>query len=243
MKLDFSGRQILVVGGSSGIGRAAAAAFARAGGEVTVTGTRKSADAYEGLDGLGYRQLDTGDRQGVVRLAESTGKLDVLVNAAGTVVYGRQEFEIANFERVLAVNLTGAFQLCEALRPKLAAAAKDCGGAAIVNIGSVASHRGVVGQPAYSASKGGMLTLTKSLALAYAKDGIRVNQVSPGLVQTKLTEISWQDGDRRAKIERGIPLGRIGQPEDIAGAVLFLASEASGWTTGASLIVDGGSNA
>lgn len=239
MKLDFAGKEILVVGGSSGIGRASAEAFRDAGASVTVTGTRADAGQYGGLEGLGYRQLDTSDRAGVRALAAETETLDVLVNAAGTVMYRRLEFEIGNFENILAANLTGPFQLCEALRPKLAAN----GGGAIVNVGSVASHQGIVAQPAYSASKGGMLTLTKSLALAYAKDGIRVNQVSPGLVQTKLTKVSWEDGQRLDAIEKGIPLGRIGKPEDIAAAILFFASELSGWTTGASLIIDGGSSA
>ncbi|MEM8826271.1 MAG: SDR family oxidoreductase [Pseudomonadota bacterium] len=238
MNMDFSGKHVLVVGGSSGIGLAAARGFHDAGASVSVTGTRASASDYDGLDDLAYAQLDTADRHGVAAFAATVRALDVLVNAAGMVMYGRKEFDIANFEAVLAANLTGIFQLCAALRPALAAAK-----GAIVNIGSVASHRGVIGQPAYSASKGGMLTLTKSLALAYAKDGIRVNQVSPGLVQTKLTRVSWEADDRRHAIERGIPLGRIGRPRDIAGAILFLASDLAGWTTGTDIIIDGGASA
>lgn len=239
MKLDFQDKRILVVGGSSGIGHAAAQAFRRAGGEVTVTGTRASACDYDGLEGLGFRQLDTTDRQAISALPEAIGALDVLVNAAGMVMYGRKEFEVENFEQILAANLTGMFQLCAAFQPALAEA--DDGN--IVNIGSVASHRGVIGQPAYGASKGGVLTLTKSLALAYARHGVRVNQVSPGLVQTKLTAVSWEDEERRAAIERHVPLRRIGQPEDIAGAILLLASTASRWTTGTDIIIDGGQSA
>ncbi|MBZ6379883.1 hypothetical protein B5C34_13720 [Pacificimonas flava] len=239
MKLDFSGKTALVVGGSSGIGRAAARAIRDAGGTVTVTGTRASADEYEGLEGLSFHRLDTADRQGVAALGNAFERLDILINAAGTVMYGRKEFEVGNFEKILAANLTGMFQLCETLRPRLAEA--DDGN--IVNIGSVASHRGTIAQPAYGASKGGVLTLTKSLALAYARSGVRVNQVSPGLVQTKLTSISWEDEDRKSGIEKHIPLGRIGQPEDIAGAILLLASSASRWTTGTDIIVDGGSTA
>lgn len=236
MKLDFSDHHILIVGGSSGIGRAAADAFAAAGGHVTVTGTRASASDYEGLTHA-YQRLDTTDRDAIAALAPD--QLDILVNAAGTVMYGRKEFEVENFENILAANLTGMFQLCEQLKPVLARA--DDGN--IVNIGSVASHRGTIGQPAYGASKGGVLTLTKSLALAYAREGVRVNQVSPGLVQTKLTNVSWKDDSRKAGIEKQIPLGRIGQPEDIAGAILLLASTASRWTTGTDIIVDGGSAA
>lgn len=239
MKLDFTGKRILVVGGSSGIGRSAAQAFRAAGGEVTVTGTRAAADEYEGLGELSFRQLDTTDRQAIAELPEAFGPLDVLVNAAGTVMYGRKEFEVENFEQILAANLTGMFQLCAAFEPALA----DSDDGNIVNVGSVASHRGVIGQPAYGASKGGVLTLTKSLALAYAKSGVRVNQVSPGLVQTKLTSISWEDDERKQSIERHIPLRRIGQPGDIAGAILLLASTASRWTTGTDIIIDGGQSA
>ncbi|MGB3721858.1 MAG: SDR family NAD(P)-dependent oxidoreductase [Pacificimonas sp.] len=151
MKMDFSGRQVLVVGGSSGIGRASAGAFRAAGADVTVTGTRERAENYDGLSDFGYAQLDTADRTGIFALAQKVASLDVLVNAAGMVMYGRAEFDVANFEAVLAANLTGAFQLCEALRPELATSGRG----AIVNIGSVASHRGVIGQPAYSARRAG----------------------------------------------------------------------------------------
>lgn len=236
ISLDFTGKTVLVIGGSSGIGLAAARMFADAGARVAITGTRGGAGDYpDGLAAFAYHSLDTGDRDGVAAFAPGIDRLDVLVNAAGRVMYRRAEFEIANFERVLAANLSGLFQLCEKFRPMLAAV-NGC----IVNVGSVASHRGIVAQPAYSASKGGLLTLTKSLALAYAKDGIRVNQVSPGLVRTKLTEVTWTNEARRAAAERAIPLGRIGEPEDVAGAILFLASPLAGYVTGEAIIIDGG---
>jgi 3-oxoacyl-[acyl-carrier protein] reductase len=237
--LDFTGKTVLVIGGSSGIGLAAARMFADAGARVLVTGTRADAAAYpDELSGLAYGRLDTGDRDAVRAFDPSLERLDVLVNAAGMVMYRRAEFEIANFEQVLGANLTGLFQLCEKFRPQLAAAK-----GAIVNVGSVASHRGIVAQPAYSASKGGLLTLTKSLALAYARDGIRVNQVSPGLIRTKLTEVTWSDDTRREAAERSIPLGRIGEPDDIAGAILFLASPLASYITGEAIIIDGGQTA
>jgi 3-oxoacyl-[acyl-carrier protein] reductase len=237
--LDFSGKTVLVIGGSSGIGLAAARMLAKAGARVVATGTRSSAADYaDDLSGLDFRRLDTGDRAAVAGFDPGFDRLDVLVNAAGMVMYRRAEFEIANFEQVLGVNLTGLFQLCEKFRHRLAET-KGC----IVNVGSVASHRGIVAQPAYSASKGGLLTLTRSLALAYAKDGIRVNQVSPGLVRTKLTEVTWADDDRRAATERAIPLRRIGEPDDIAGVILFLASPLASYITGEAIIVDGGQTA
>ena len=110
-------------------------------------------------------------------------------------------------------------------------------------IGSVASFRGVIGQPAYSASKGGLLTLTKTLAQAYGGEGIRVNLVAPGLVRSKMTAITWENPDRLAATERSVPLGRIGEPEDLAAAILFLASPLAGWISGTSLTVDGGMSA
>lgn len=237
--LDFNGKSVLVIGGSSGIGLATARMFADAGAAVHVTGTRATKTDYDGdLSPFGYSRLDTGDRASVAALDPGFQRLDVLVNAAGMVMYRRAEFEISNFERVLASNLTGLFQLCEKFRPQL----RETRGS-IVNVGSVASHRGIVAQPAYSASKGGLLTLTKSLALAYAKEGIRVNQVSPGLIRTKLTEVTWADEERRAATERAIPIGRIGEPEDIAGAILFLASPLAAYITGEAIIIDGGQSA
>jgi 3-oxoacyl-[acyl-carrier protein] reductase len=237
--LDFSGKTVLVIGGSSGIGLATAHMFESAGARVVVTGTRSSAADYaDDLSGLDFRRLDTGDRAAVATFDPGFDRLDVLVNAAGMVMYRRAEFEVANFEQVLGVNLTGLFQLCEKFRLQLAQTTGS-----IVNVGSVASHRGIVAQPAYSASKGGLLTLTKSLALAYAKDGIRVNQVSPGLVRTKLTEVTWTDDERRAATERAIPLRRIGEPNDIAGAILFLASPLASYITGEAIIIDGGQTA
>ncbi|NJC07530.1 NAD(P)-dependent dehydrogenase (short-subunit alcohol dehydrogenase family) [Polymorphobacter fuscus] len=117
------------------------------------------------------------------------------------------------------------------------------GDGSIVFVGSVASFRGTIGQPAYSASKGGLLTLTKTLAQAFAREGIRVNLVAPGLVRSKMTAVTWQDETRLAATTRQVPLGRIGEPGDIAGAILFLASPLAGYITGTSLIIDGGLSA
>ena len=240
--LDFSGRTALVVGGSTGIGNAAAQMFRAAGATVHVTGTRAIASDYAGTDGdltgLTYHRLDIGDRAAVAAFDPGLDRLDALVIAAGMVMYRRAEFEIENFERVLSANLTGFMQLATKFRPALAAAK-----GAIVNVGSVASFRGVVGQPAYSASKGGLLTLTRSLAMAFAAEGVRVNLIAPGLIKTKMTEVTWADERRAAATVAGIPLKRLGEPRDVAGAILFLCSDLAGYITGESILIDGGATA
>jgi 3-oxoacyl-[acyl-carrier protein] reductase len=164
--------------------------------------------------------------------------LDALVIAGAKVAYRRQEFETAVFADVLATNLIGPMQLATKFRAALAERRGS-----IIFIGSVASFRGTIGQPAYSASKGGLLTLTRTLAQAFGAEGIRVNLVAPGLVRSKMTAITWTHPDRLAATERQVPLGRIGEPDDIAGAILFLASPLANYVTGTSLVIDGGLSA
>lgn len=237
--LDFTGKTVLVVGGSTGIGNAAARMFLEAGATVHVTGTRAGpadyADTDGDLSGLAYHRLDIGDRAAVDAFDPGIERLDALVIAAGMVMYRRAEFDIVNFEKVLSANLTGFMQLSTKFLRALRAA-----GGSIVNIGSVASFRGVVGQPAYSASKGGLLTLTKSLAQAFAGDGVRVNLVAPGLIRTKMTEVTWADERRAAATMASIPLKRLGEPHDVAGAILFLCSPLASYITGEAILVDGG---
>ena len=239
---DFAGKTIIVTGGSTGIGNACARGFLAAGARVIVTGTRAAAADYAGadgdLDGLEYHRLDQGDAAAVAAFDPGIERLDALVVAGAKVAYARAEFDIDTFADVLAANLTGPMQLAVKFRAALAAARGS-----IVFIGSVASFRGVIGQPAYSASKGGLLTLTRSLAQAFGRDGVRVNLVAPGLVRSKMTAVTWQHPERLAATEATVPLGRIGEPGDIAGAVLFLASPLAAYVSGTSLIVDGGMSA
>lgn len=242
MDIDFSGKTVLVTGGSTGIGNASARAFLAAGARVIVTGTRATAADYEGEDGdltgLEYHRLDQGDVAAVAAFDPGVESLDALVIAGAKVAYRRKEFEIETFADVLATNLTGPMQLAVKFRPALAKAQGS-----IIFIGSVASFRGTIGQPAYSASKGGLLTLTRTLAQAFGAEGIRVNLIAPGLVRSKMTAITWQDPARLEGTERQVPLRRIGEPADIAGGVVFLASPYAAYITGTSLTIDGGLSA
>jgi NAD(P)-dependent dehydrogenase (short-subunit alcohol dehydrogenase family) len=238
----LTGQVALVVGGSSGIGAAIAEALAGVGAVVTVTGaTIGEVDAARAQPDFAARDaiaLDVRDESAVRTLIRDLPRLDVLVNCAGIIRRGA-EHELAVFEDVLSVNLTGTMRCCTLARQKLAAAAKR-GGGAIVNTASVLSFQGGALVPAYAASKGGIAQLTKSLALAYAAEGIRVNAIAPGWVRTPLTRALQDDPTRDDAIRTRTPLGRWAEPRDIAGAAVFLCSPAARFMTGAIVPVDGG---
>jgi len=239
---EFAGKSVLVVGGSSGIGNAAARLFMQAGARVHITGTRGSWDDYEDdgtrhFDGLSYHQLDTSDQNMIANFDPGMERIDALVLCAGMVMYGKAEFEIENFEKVLSANLTGLMHLATKFHPDLAQ-----NGGNLVIVGSVASFRSVPFQPAYSASKGGLLTLTRSLSRAWGREGVRVNLVAPGLIKTKMTEVTWGHEKRKAQTEAITALGRIGEPDEIAQPILFLASDMASYITGEMIVVDGGAN-
>ena len=238
----LAGRVALVVGGSSGIGAAIASGLAAVGAVVTVTGaTRAEVDAararadFAGRDAIA---LDVRDDAAVRRVIADLPRLDVLVNCAGIIRRG-EEHDVDVFEAVLAVNLTGTMRCCALARDKLRMGVGRPGGV-IVNTASMLSFQGGGAVPGYSASKGGVAQLTKSLAIAYAADGIRVNAVAPGWVRTPLTQALQDDATRNAAILARTPLGRWAEPADIAGAVVFLCSPAAAFITGAVLPVDGG---
>ncbi len=233
--LDFSDKRVLVTGGSNGIGNGIARAFREAGAEVAITGTREAKDYDSDIAGMAYHQLDLGDDAAIQALARKIGQLDVLVNNAGMVVYKRREFEAETFRKVMDVNLTATLTLSNLLKPGLAAT-----GGSIVNIASLTSFFASAGNPAYGASKAGVVQLTKTLAVAWAKDGIRVNAIAPGWIETKMTEVSQTRPAINDEILRRTPLGRWGKPEDIAGVALFLASPLAAYTTGETINVDGG---
>jgi NAD(P)-dependent dehydrogenase (short-subunit alcohol dehydrogenase family) len=178
--------------------------------------------------------LDVRDGAAVKALLQSLGPLDVVVNCAG-IIQRQAEFDPEAFERTVDINLNGTMRVCAAAREGLKAR-QGC----IVNTASMLSFFGGGLVPGYSASKGGVAQLTKSLAIAYASDQIRVNAVAPGWIATPLTQALQQDPERSAQILGRTPLGRWGQPQDIADPVLFLASPAARFITGVVLPVDGG---
>ena len=239
-ELDFTGRTVLVVGGSSGIGNGIAQGFRARGAEVHVWGTRQSAADYAGAEGsdlmgLAYAQVDVADRDAIADTIPDFERLDVLVLCQGTVVYRRGEFERAGWDQVMAVNLD-SLMACAAKFHDMLAAAKG----SIIIVSSVSGFQANRGNPAYAASKAGAVSLTKTLGQAWAGDGIRVNGLAPGLVDTKLTKVTTEHPDRLRGALSRIPAGRMGEPADMAGAALFLASPLAAYVVGQTLIVDGG---
>lgn len=235
VSFDFSGKSVLVTGGSGGIGGAFARGFRDAGADVTITGTRASAAEYqEDLSDMRYVQLDLRDAGTIVDLAAGFETLDVLINCGGTSNPGG-EFEPDGFANTVDINLTGTYRMCHAFRKQLRAVKGS-----IINVASMSSYSSLPAVPGYGASKAGIVQLTMTLAETMAKHGVRVNGVAPGWIRTKLTKMVEDDPESNADIVRHTPMGRWGEPGDMAGPALFLASEAAGFITGVTLPVDGG---
>lgn len=228
---SFTGRTALVSGGTSGIGLAIARAFAAAGASVTAAGLGTPPES----DGrLHFAELDVTDTGACKALIATLPQIDFLVNCAG-IIRRDDEFRIDVFQQVMDVNLTGAMRLCTEAHDKLAISK-----GAIVNIASLWTYFGGPRVPAYTASKGAMGQLTKSLAVAWAADGIRVNAVAPGWIATPLTQGLQDDPVRSAPILDRCPMKRWGRPEEVAPPVLFLCSEAASFINGVILPIDGG---
>jgi 3-oxoacyl-[acyl-carrier protein] reductase len=238
---DFMDASVLVTGGTSGIGYATAGAFATAGASVTVTGTQPAADDYDvDLGAFTYRRCRLTHPEEIEHLAAGFRGLDVLVNNAGQVLPGgRDEYDPFVFEEALSINLAGSFRLSTACRDLLAASRFD-GGASVINLASMSAFFGIEMTPGYGAAKAGVVGITKTLAVAWAKHGIRVNAVAPGIIETNMTAPMLPFEAMTGPLLERTALGRFGVPEEVAPAVLFLASAAARYITGHTLVVDGG---
>jgi 3-oxoacyl-[acyl-carrier protein] reductase len=241
ISFDFADADVLVTGGTSGIGHAVATAFAHAGAAVTITGTRRGPGDYDrDLGRFSYRQAEMTDPLSVDALVASLDTLDVLVNNAGAnFPGGRDEWEPDTFAVALALNLVGPMRLIMGCRDRLASSKLE-GGASVVNMASLSAFRSIPIVPGYGSAKAGLVTLTHNLARQWVSDGIRVNAVAPGVIDTPMTAPMAQFPELLHDELAHTPMGRLGTPEEIAGAVQFLASSAASYITGHVLVVDGG---
>ena len=230
----YSGKTVLVVGGTSGIGLGIATAFRDAGATVFATGaTSAEVEAATAIEGIAFHTLDVRSADDINAVAANFGPIAVLVDCAG-VNLRAAEFTEEGFATALDINLNGAMRLATAFRPKLG------NGGAMLAIGSMFSFFGAPHAPAYAASKAGLVGLVKSLAVAFAAEGIRVNALAPGWIETAMTAVPRANPARFAELSARIPAGRWGTPADIAPAALFLCSPLASYITGAVLPVDGG---
>lgn len=235
---DFTGKGVLVVGGSSGIGNAIACAFRDRGARVCLTGTRPTAEAYgETADfaGMDYHRLDVRDHDQLANFAPAFAPAHVVLCQGIAPDDGGDPLSLEVFDQVVDVNLRSMIALAAQVRKGLTEQ-----GGSLTFIGSGACFVAVPHRPAYSASKGGMLTLMRSLAVAWASDDVRVNGIAPGYVATRINEARWQDPAAYRAVADGVPMKRWGEPAEIAGVALFLASPLATYVTGQMIVADGG---
>ena len=234
---DFSTQHVAVIGASrAGIGAAIAQAFRKAGATITITGMEpEPAPTERGL--FAYHQLDVRDEQAVSRFVAGFDSLDVLVNCAAIAVRN-QEHQFDKFSDIIDINLTGSFRVASTFLPLLKAS-RGC----VVNIGSMYGFFGSPRVPAYGASKAAIHQLTRSLAIEWAEYGVRVNAIAPGFIVTEQSRPGREDSTHYNRVVDRTPFGRWGEPEEIAGPALFLASAQASFVTGHVLTVDGGYSA
>jgi len=245
---DLGGKVALVTGASRGIGEAVARCYARAGAKVALVSRKQDAldEVAEKIHSAGGEALPvachTGDAERVQevfeRVAETWGGVDILVNNAGTNPHFGPLLtaERSHWDKTLEVNLEGYFWTVRAAVPSM----RERGGGTIVNVASIAALTPFPGLGIYGASKAAVLLITRQLASELIGDGIRVNAIAPGLIKTRFSEALWKDPERRRQSLAVIPMGRFGEVEELLGLALYLASDASSYTTGQTFIVDGG---
>lgn len=239
---DFSDARVLVTGGTSGIGAGIANAFREAGAVVSITGTRGSAKDYEAdLSGYRYLQLDVEDAAQVDAVARAQSEIDILVNNAGIALpsIGLDEWDPEVFTRAVNIHLVSGFRMARGCRDALARSTL-AGGASVIGIASMSSYFGIGIVPGYGAGKTGLLGLTRAMAVEWARSGIRANSVAVGLCESRMTAGTLANPAWTEPTLARTPLGRVGCPADVAGAVLFLCSAQASWITGQTLPIDGG---
>ena len=234
---DFSvaGKHVLITGGTGGIGGAFAKAFLDHGADVIVADLAAPKDGTDPR--IRYEQLDVRDDGAIEALAARVEKLDVVIHCAGRLARW-EEYKPQVFKDILDIHLIGNLRLANAFRPHLKAS-NGC----LINIGSMYSYFGAPHAPAYSAAKAGVVSLTKSLAISFAEDGIRVNAIAPGWIKTEISRLGRENPVFNNKVVARIPGGQWAEPEDLAGAAIFLASPASKLINGVTIPADGGYSA
>jgi len=237
---DFSGAQVLVTGGSNGIGLGIARAFRSAGATVAITGRKAKASDYSSVDlsDLEYHQAEMTNEADLARLSASFDRMDILVNNAGASLMAENEWKPEVFERALQLHLFASFRLAVAFKERIAKS-KIEGGGSILNMASMSAYRAVTVVPGYGAAKAAIVQMTMNMGATWGLDNVRVNAVAPGLIRSEMTKGMVGTPFEEPEIDR-TPMKRWGTPEDVAPVYLFLASPAAKFITGQTIRVDGG---